>query len=113
MRVINVTKQQVLGDRIRVADSFFSRLVGLLTTPTLPAGAGLLIKPCSSVHMLGMRYPLDVLFVDNAHVIVKVVAGLKPGRMAWGRGASYAIELPAGTVVATGTEAGDKLKLIR
>ena len=111
MRIINVTKQQVLGDNIKVAVTFFTRLVGLLTTPNLPTGAGLVIKPCSSVHTLGMRYPIDVVFVDASDTVVKVVDRLKPSRLANHWGADYVIELPAGTIAATFTQLGDKLEL--
>lgn len=112
MQVINATRQQRLGDNIKVAASFFPRLVGLLATSHLQAGAGLLIKPCSSVHTFGMRYPIDVVFVDSSHTVVKVVEGLKPWRLAAARGAAYVIELPEGMASATFTQKGDKLEFI-
>lgn len=111
MRIINVTKQQVLGDNVKVAATFFSRLVGLLATSSLSNGAGLMIKPCSSVHTMGMRYPIDVIFVDDSDRVVKVVMGLKPSRLANQWGADYVIELPAGTIAATYTQKGDRLEL--
>lgn len=110
IRIINITRQQVLGDNIKVAATFFTRLVGLLTTASLAAGTGLMIKPCNSVHTLGMRYPIDVIFVDDYDRVIKVVAGLKPSRLATQRGAGYVIELPIGTIVATCTQKGDQLK---
>ncbi|SMC71859.1 DUF192 domain-containing protein [Sporomusa malonica] len=112
MKAINTTRQQRLGDNIKVAANFFSRLVGLLATPRLQAGAGLLIKPCNSVHTFGMRYPIDVVFVDSSHTVVKVVSGLKPCRLAAVRGAAYVIELPEGMASATFTQKGDKLEII-
>ncbi|SDF21964.1 DUF192 domain-containing protein [Sporomusa acidovorans] len=111
MRIVNVTRQQVLGDCVKVADSFLARLVGLLATSSLPTGAGLLIKPCNSVHTLGMRYPIDVIFVNEAHRVLKIVAGLKSGRMSAQPGARYVIELPAGTIALTDTQPGDQLEL--
>lgn len=111
MRIINITRQQVLGDTIKQAISFFRRLVGLLATASLPRGAGLLIKPCSSVHTFGMRYSIDVIFVDKTDSVIAAVVGLKPGRLAMQRGADYVIELPAGTIVATGTQIGDTVEL--
>ncbi|HWR44651.1 DUF192 domain-containing protein [Sporomusa sp.] len=112
MRIINTTRQQILGEHIKVAASFFTRMIGLLATPKLQEGAGLLIKPCSSVHTFGMRYPIDVIFVDSSHAVVKVVAGLKPCCLAISLGASYVIELPEGTAAAALTQIGDKLELI-
>lgn len=109
MKVINITKQQVLGEHIKVADSFFTRLVGLLATPVLPPGTGLLIKPCSSVHTFGMRYPIDLVFIDSSNRVVKVVAGLKACRLAAAEGAAYVLELPAGRALAALTQEGDIL----
>ncbi|WP_425059629.1 hypothetical protein SCACP_02210 [Sporomusa carbonis] len=112
MEVINQTRQTSLGGNINLADNFFTRLVGLLTTKKLPSGAGLIIKPCSGVHTLGMRYCIDVLFVNKDHEVVKVIAAMKPGRVAVVSGSAYVIELPAGTAAATCTKPGDRLALI-
>lgn len=75
----------------------------------LPAGHGLLIKPCSSIHMFFMRFPIDVVFLDRDNVVVKVVHGIKPWRMAMGGGGKNALELPAGTVAAADILHGDQL----
>lgn len=111
MKVFNQTKQVTIGSNIRVADSFFTRLVGLLATKSLKPGEGLMIKPCASVHTFGMKYPIDVVFIDSAHTVVEVAAGLMPGCLASSRGAAYVIELPQGTAAATLTQLGDKLVL--
>lgn len=111
MRIANITRQQVLGDTIKQAVSFFSRLVGLLATVSLPAGAGLVIKPCNSVHTVGMRYPIDVVFVNKSDKVVGLAADLKPGRWALRKGADYVIELPAGMIAVTCTQIGDQLEL--
>lgn len=109
MKVINQTKEVTIGSKIRVADSFFTRLVGLLATKSLKPGEGLIIKPCASVHTFGMKYPIDAIFVDSSHTVVEVAAGLMPGCMAFSRGAAYVLELPQGTAAATLTQLGDKL----
>ncbi|MDF2568565.1 MAG: hypothetical protein K0R55_169 [Sporomusa sp.] len=112
MQVFNKTRHQRLGDNIKIAGNFFTRLIGLLATAHLPTGAGLLIKPCSSVHTFGMRYPIDVVFVDSSHTVIKVVSGLRPCRWAVAGGAAYVIELPAGMVRSTYTQAGDRIELL-
>ena len=111
VRVVNQTKQAVIGHSIKVADNFFTRLVGLLATKRLRPGEGLMITPCSSIHTLGMRFPIDVLFVDASHNVLKVIEGIAPGRLAAAAKAAYVIELPQGTAAATSTQAGDKLLL--
>ncbi|VBB06598.1 Hypothetical protein LUCI_1834 [Lucifera butyrica] len=109
MLLLNKEKGTILAEQLRVADTFFRRLRGLLGTKTLPAGQGLVIRPCNSVHTLGMHYAIDVLFVDNKDCILKIVADLRPGKWAACRGSAYVIELPAGTAAHTFTQAGDAL----
>jgi len=75
----------------------------------LPAGNGLLIDPCSSIHMFFMRFPIDVVFLDRDGTVVKIVHAIKPWRVAMGAGGKKALELPAGTAAAAGIEPGDQL----
>jgi uncharacterized membrane protein (UPF0127 family) len=101
-----------LGDRIRVADSWWTRLRGLLGTPPLADGEGLLIEPCRGVHMFGMRYPIDVAFLDRTGRVVGICRSLAPGaRSPFVRAARSALELPAGTLDAAGVTEGDTLTL--
>ncbi len=76
----------------------------------LPTGRGILITPCSSIHMFFMRFPIDVVFLDKEDRVVKVVDGIKPWRTAMGRGGKKALELPTGTTASTGTQPGDHLE---
>lgn len=106
----NATRDTVLAARCRVADSYFSRLIGLMGAPNLPPGEGLLILPCSSIHTHFMRFPIDVIYVSRENIVVAIDEALAPWR--FGRihsGARYVVELPAGTITATGTEVGDKV----
>lgn len=108
LRVHNRTHGTLLGDRIAVADRFWSRLRGLLGRDGLDEGEGLLIAPSRGVHMVGMRFPLDVLLLDRERRVLAGFAGLAPGKSTgMRRGARYALELPAGTIAATGTCTGD------
>ncbi|MBP2650408.1 MAG: hypothetical protein H6Q74_1233 [Firmicutes bacterium] len=110
MKIKNVTANCLLVPKAQVADSFFSRLKGLLGSARLDEEMALVICPCSSVHTFGMRYVIDVVFVDVNHQVVKVVANLAPGKMAWCRKSHYVVELAAGSVAATGLRMGDKLE---
>ena len=90
--------------------SMLGRARGLLGRASLPSGDGIVISPCSSVHMIFMRFSIDVVYVDREGAVVKTVPGLRPFRLSLGgRGAHVAIELPAGTLDATGTQVGDRL----
>ena len=97
---------------VRVADTWWGRLRGLLGRPPLKAGEGLLIVPCRGVHMFGMRYPIDVAFLDRAGRVVALCHRLPPGgRSPYVRAARSALELPAGTLAAAGITEGDMLTL--
>ena len=105
----NSTRNTCLATEPRLADSFFSRLKGLLGTKKLAEGAALIISPCSSVHTFGMSYPIDVLFIDANDKVVKIVNALEPGHIAACRSGSYVIELPAGTAQNSLTQIGDRI----
>jgi len=81
---------------VRRADHFFSRLAGLLFSPPLQPGHGLLIVPCAAVHTAFMRIAIDVVFLDGAGRIQKIVPHLKPWRAASCSGAWQTLELAAG-----------------
>jgi uncharacterized membrane protein (UPF0127 family) len=112
VRVRNLSRESELATRATVADSFWRRLRGLLGRDGLGAGEGLVIVPCNSVHMLGMRFALDVLHLDRSGTVVRTLPNLKPGRLGplvWR--SHMAVELPAGTIEASGTVAGDTVAL--
>jgi len=109
MELWNTTRQVQLAGQLLLATTFFRRLKGLLGTDSLPAGAALLIAPCSGVHTLGMRYSIDVLFMSKAGTVLKIVADLPPARMAGGSGSAYVLELPAGTAALSRTTVGDTI----
>ena len=112
LRVRNADRGTVLADRARLADSWWRRLRGLLGTDRLATGDGLMLRPCRSIHMFGMRYPIDVAFLDAEGRVVATYATLAPGR--WTsvhRTAAAALELPAGTLSEAATSPGDRLEI--
>lgn len=111
MCIENRTKGTILAEHVRLADTFWQRLIGLLGTRLLPLGHGLIIKPCNSVHTVGMVFPIDVLFVDGNHCIIKIVNNMLPGKMSMAAGSKYVVELPAGTARRGACTVGDILEL--
>jgi uncharacterized protein len=110
VRADNQTRGSVLGTRVALADRWWLRLRGLLGRPGLAPGEGLILRPCRAVHMLGMSFPLDVAFIDNQGTVLAGYHHLRPGaRTRWHRRASDALELPAGTLAASGTLEGDTI----
>lgn len=111
--VENVTRGVVVAEDAEIADSLWSRFRGLMmrSPASFGPGTGLLIDPCSSIHMFFMRFPIDVLYVDRNDRVVRVQRGIKPWRVGplHTKGARYVVELPAGTIDKTGTQVGDHI----
>ena len=88
-----------LAGKAEVADTFGSRLVGLLGRDGLAPGTALVLEPSSSIHTAFMRFPIDVIFLDGHRRVVATAAHIQPFRIAWGGWkARTAVELPAGTI---------------
>jgi uncharacterized membrane protein (UPF0127 family) len=88
------------------------RLRGLLGRSSLGRGAGLLIERCGSVHTVGMRFALDLVFLDRAWRVVRVVRKVRPGRlMVWGGWrAARVLESEAGCLDLGEMKVGDTLQ---
>ena len=110
LKVINLTRQTVLADRLEVADHGANRMKGLLGRDGLSPGEGLWIKPCEAVHTFCMRFAIDLVYLDRKNRIRKVRSSVGPWRMSACLTAHSVIELPSGTVQATRTQAGDRLE---
>jgi len=95
--------------RVRLADTFLTRALGLLVGTPLAAAEGLLIAPCASIHTFGMRYAIDVVFLDRQARVLRVCPDVRAGRMRIARGARGVLELRAGTAARHGLEAGVRL----
>ena len=108
----------MIAESLEVAESFGGRFMGLMGRAALPVGSGLWLRPGSSIHMLFMRFPIDVVFLakpdgNGGRRVVAVRQALRPwtGVVWWARGADGCLELPAGTAAATGTAVGDLVVL--
>ena len=99
----DATSGAVLADQLRPAHTHWSRLRGLLGTRRLEPGEGLWLKPCRQVHTIGMRYAIDVAFLDDTHRVVGVINALAPGKFSPRLAtATSVLELPAGTLARVG-----------
>lgn len=102
----------VVAARVEVADGFLARFRGLMLRPRLEAGSALWLEPCSSIHMMFMRFRIDAVFLDS----IGTVLGISPRVLPWlgfaaCRGARTTVELPAGAAAAAGISPGDRLVL--
>jgi len=109
---INATREVRLTQCGRVADSFLTRLVGLLNDKTLEYGDGLWIVPCNSIHSIGMRFKFDAVFLDKNLKVAHLVREMKPWRISKMVFSAHSVlELPAGLISQTGTELGDLFEM--
>lgn len=99
----------MLADRADIADTSARRRTGLLKHNTLERGEGLWIAPCEAVHTFGMKFPIDVLYLDKKKKVLKIRHGMQRRRMSACLRAYSVLELPSGTAKATQTMAGDVL----
>jgi uncharacterized membrane protein (UPF0127 family) len=110
LKILNRTRQVVLAHRVEIADHGATRRKGLLGRDSLPAGEGLWIVPCESVHTFGMRFPIDLVYLDRNKKVKKIRNGVPPWRLSACLSAHSVVELASGTVQMTQTKPGDKLE---
>jgi uncharacterized membrane protein (UPF0127 family) len=91
--------------QITIARHFWSRAIGLLGRRSLGARQGLLIMPCDSIHTCFMRWPIDVVFIDRAGNITRIVERLRPWRWTAAR-AHACLEIKAGNAALLGLQVG-------
>jgi uncharacterized membrane protein (UPF0127 family) len=106
---ITNSKGRVLADRADIADTIAKRNTGLLKHTKLDPGEGLLI-PTQAVHTFRMKFPIDIAFLSRKRKVLKIRANMVRGRIAMSLLAHSVLELPAGTLAATETVAGDQLE---
>src|SRR6266487_124848 len=104
---IRSERGRVICSRCVVADTFFSRLRGLLGRRELHADESLLLSPTSSIHTFFMRFPIDVVFLDRDLTVLATREPVRPWRMASCRRAHSALELPAGACSRWAIRPGD------
>ena len=102
-----------MAERVEIADTFLSRLKGLLGKKGLEPKTGLILRPCSSIHTFFMRFPIDAAFVDSQNRIIKAYHALPAWRSSgMFFNSSLCIELPAGTLHTAHTKAGDYIQIV-
>jgi uncharacterized membrane protein (UPF0127 family) len=110
--IINTRTGRSVASSVEIATTRQQRRRGLLGRDGLVAGSALLLAPCRAVHTVGMRFPIDVVFVDDEGQVVKAVSDIGPWRIASARAATTTIELWAGALQATDVRVGDYLRFV-
>jgi uncharacterized membrane protein (UPF0127 family) len=100
-------EERVLLPCVLIAERWHERMRGLLGRQGLAPGTGMLLSPCGSVHTAGMRFVIDVVYLDNGGRVVRIVRGLQPWRMSFGGlRARSALEMQSGWFDFSGLEPG-------
>ena len=112
MKAVNHTSGKALADDLVLANTLLRRMRGLLGRKALVCGEGLWIKPCKGVHTFGMRFPIDVVFLDQELRVIAVTQFLQPNRLTRIYiNAASVLELPSGTAERTATVTGDRISI--
>ena len=107
----NRTRGVPLALKAQLADSLWARMRGLLGCKDLSQETGLWIRPSQGVHTIGMKFPIDVAYLDRDGRVLRVYHRLAPFRIAaLSMRARSVLELPAGTLSRTQTTVGDILE---
>ena len=92
---------------VRAAGSFRARLMGLAGLRALPCGLGLLLPATRSAHTLGMRFALDLVWLDRLGRVVRIDHGVPPARLRFCRRAVALLELAGGQAGEAGLAVGE------
>ncbi len=106
----NLDRGLSVAKRVRVAGSSTERRKGLLGISKMDRETGLWICPCEAIHTFGMKMAIDVIFLDREYRVKKIRQQMGPNRISFCVTASSVVELPAGTLSASGTQLNDRLE---
>jgi uncharacterized membrane protein (UPF0127 family) len=108
----NLTSGTVVANAVRAASTPWERVVGLIGARELEAEGGLWLEPCSTIHTMGMRFPIDVVLMDRAGRVVAIAPNVPPLRpFVSHKSTAIIVELPAGST-AEKVRLGDELVLV-
>jgi uncharacterized membrane protein (UPF0127 family) len=110
----NSDVKTILASRLRVADTPWKRLIGLIGTPPerFRPGEGLWIVPSHGIHTFMMRFPIDVVYLTADHRVHHIEENVRPWRITpILTEAATVLELPSHTIFQTGTSIGDHIEL--
>jgi uncharacterized membrane protein (UPF0127 family) len=123
----NLSRATDLATSLEVASSLWAKFMGLMGRATLATGAGLWLPESNGIHMMFMRFPIDAVFVGkpesgggadgdgdgDVRSVVSVHRSLRTwtGLVPLVRGAHGVLELPVGTIDASATQVGDRIRI--
>lgn len=111
MNILKLEKDgSVLIPYVENANTYFTRMMGLMFRKSLPENRGLLLDPCSQIHTFQMKFPIDAVYLTGDNVVVKIEKSIAPGKICKSvNGAKKVLELFGGVAEKTGLTENDKL----
>jgi len=110
--ILNLTRNTTIASHVAIAQNPWARMKGLIGVEDLPLGEALIITRCQSIHMFFMKFPIDVIFCDRHNKVIGLCERIKPFCLSpVFFKASYAIELPSGTIAVSKTQIGDQVQI--
>lgn len=100
-------------NNIETAESLWKRTIGVIGWKDFGAKGGLLLTNTNSIHTFFVRFPLDLVFLDNEMKILSLVENLKPfsfSPIVWR--AKHVLEMPAGSIKKSSLKTGDSVDLV-
>ncbi len=112
MSARNITRHTMLGDTLLTLTSDFLRTLRYINNNGIPNGCVLWISPCNGIYTVGMKKPVDIIFIDKDRKIIKMLRNFPPDCFADSTlGAIGALELPPNTLAETDSRTGDTIEL--
>ena len=108
-RVLDAETGRCLLSEAAGAEGIVECFLGLMGKRGLQPHAGLHLPRCSSIHTCFMLFPIDVVYLDRAKKVKRIVAGMKPWRLSWCRGADSVLEAAAGWAETVGLVEGAQI----
>ena len=112
-KAIVLKDEQVIISDAKVADTFFSRLFGLMPTKSLDQNSGLILEKCKQIHTFNMKYVIDAIFLSVDNTIIHIEHELSPNKMTkYFIKSSSVLEVAGGVALNHDLRLGDKLTFI-
>ena len=100
---------QCISSLMTIPESFYQRAKGLLGKKYIDKRESMLFYNCSSIHMFGMKFPIDIAYLDNDMRILKLVKNVKPWKLSSCKGANHTIEFSLGIIKEYQLQIGEQL----
>ncbi len=115
LQISNPARASIVCPRCSLANNLWTRGRGLLGRKSLAPDEGILLVPGTSIHMFGMKFSIDVIFLTQDHRVTDWVEDIAPGKAHVARGQAgkphSALEVAPGTIKRSGVQLGDQLVL--